>query len=441
MHKPDLQNKHVVVVGLGLTGQSCVRFLQSQGAKVTAMDTNPNKAMPEDVTLLTGEFDQGVLCSADMVVLSPGIDPRIGAVQGAISAGIEVIGDVELFARFNTIPVIAITGSNGKSTVTSLVAEILNCAGIKALMGGNIGTPVLELLHADAEYLVLELSSFQLETLSSLAPVSATILNVTEDHLDRHLTLANYSDAKQRIYHQAKYKIANRDDSQTWPQDYQPQLSFGLTQSDEGLSWDAQNNAILRNGLPLIVPVKSTLSGSHNMLNIQAAIACVLPLGIKVQAINLALGQFRGLSHRFELVSQFNHVRWINDSKATNVGATIAAIQSLANRSAGKLILIAGGDGKNADFTELQGTLLNDVDLVITLGKDGRTIAGLKPGSVEVASLEEAVAFAAKLVEKDDVVLLSPACASLDMFDNYQHRGEVFKQSVLALQKGGPHER
>ncbi|GAB2696169.1 UDP-N-acetylmuramoyl-L-alanine--D-glutamate ligase [Aliiglaciecola aliphaticivorans] len=432
MQTPDLKHMQVVVVGLGLTGKSCVAFLNAQGAKVIGMDRNPVE-LPGGIQTLSGDFNQEVLLNADLVVLSPGVNPNAKEFQNAQDAGVEVIGDVELFARFNTIPVIAITGSNGKSTVTCLVTEMLNCAGMKAQMGGNIGTPVLDLLDCGAEYLVLELSSFQLELLHSLTPVCATILNVSEDHIDRHLTFSAYADAKQRIYQNAEFCIANRDDVKTWPQNYQPKNSFGLSHSPVGISWDAPAENIILDGEDFISAQQCALQGLHNILNIQAAIACVMPLGVKQAAIVQAVGMFTGLPHRFELVSENRNVRWINDSKATNIGATIAALQSLKNRGDSKLILIAGGDGKKANFTELQPMLLADVDLLITLGKDGRELASLKPGSIEVADLLEAVTFANGIVESGDIVLLSPACASLDMFDNYQHRGDVFKQSVLEV--------
>ncbi|MBU2876651.1 MULTISPECIES: UDP-N-acetylmuramoyl-L-alanine--D-glutamate ligase [Aliiglaciecola] len=432
MQTPDLKNMQVVVVGLGLTGKSCVKFLQEHGANVIGMDRNPVE-MPVGVKTLSGDFSQDVLLNADLVVLSPGVNPNGSVFQNVQKAGVEVIGDVELFARFNTTPVIAITGSNGKSTVTCLVNEMLNCAGMKAQMGGNIGTPVLDLLNTDADYLVLELSSFQLELLQSLTPVCATILNVSEDHIDRHQTFLAYTDAKQRVYRNAEYTIANRDDVKTWPKNYVTKTSFGLSHSPLGVSWDATSEMILVDGEGFISAQQCALQGLHNILNIQAAIACVMPLGVEQPAIAKAVSLFTGLAHRFEVVSEQHNVRWINDSKATNIGATIAALQSLKNRGASKLILIAGGDGKKADFTQLQPMLLDDVDLLITLGKDGREIASLKPGSIEVADLMEAVTFANGIVESGDIVLLSPACASLDMFDNYQHRGDVFKQAVLEV--------
>lgn len=429
----NVKNQHVVVVGLGLTGRSCVRFLQQQGALVSVMDNNPEVSIPDGVEGIVGRLDADILCNAHMVVLSPGVNPNTQEIQQAIQHKVEVIGDVELFARVNKLPIIAITGSNGKSTVTSLIADMLNRAGKKALMGGNIGTPVLDLVDADVDYLVLELSSFQLEMLSSLKPVCATVLNISEDHLDRHLTLTSYVAAKRRIYLSAQHKVANRDDKLTWPEDFNEQGSFGLSRTDNGWQYDHDTDSILYRGDRFIEQPNCGIKGLHNMLNIQAALACVDHLQLEHGALKSAISEFSGLAHRFEYVGRAKNATWINDSKATNVGATIAAIDSLNGTKIGKLVLIAGGEGKGADFTELQPLLLSAVDLLITLGKDGRQIAALKPGSVEVRDLKEAVELAYGLVQEGDTVLLSPACASIDMFDNYQHRGDAFKQALLEV--------
>lgn len=435
MSKMSLENVQAVVVGLGLTGQSCLRFLTQQGAKVTAMDTRNDLvvAKQEGVKVLLGNFDAKVLMAAELILLSPGVNPNHPSLLAAKQAGVEIIGDVELFARFNSIPVIAITGSNGKSTVTSLICKLLQDAGLRAVMGGNIGTPVLELLEQSADVIILELSSFQLETTHSLTPLCATVLNISEDHLDRHLTLDAYVAAKLNIYANATYCISNRDDSLTWSNNYPNDRQFGLSSSEKGYYWQASTDSLVCDGKVLLHGKDCQLFGSHNMLNIQAALACIEPFSVSIESIKTTLGDFAGLPHRFETVSQYNNVRWINDSKATNVGATLAAIESLAYRGASKLLLIAGGDGKNADFSMLQATLLEHVDLLITLGKDGPQIAALKPGSVQVSSLTEAVNFASSLVKSGDIVLLSPACASLDMFKNYQHRGEVFANAVKEL--------
>lgn len=300
-------------------------------------------------------------------------------------------------------------------------------------MGGNIGIPVLELLELDVDIVVLELSSFQLETLSSLRPVVATILNICDDHLDRHGTMENYRKAKQRIYVGAQHAVYNRDDQTTTPEQTLAGETFGLTESDSGFGWDSEADCITYNQSPYLAMNESQLTGTHNVLNIQAAAACASIAGASKEGIKLALGQFSGLPHRFETVSTHNNIHWINDSKATNVGATVAAISGLASSLKGKLILIAGGDGKGADFSPLQSVFDKNVDVLITLGKDGGEIAALKSGSLSVTSIEQAVEAASKVANSGDVVLLSPACASIDMFRNYQQRGECFTRAVKEL--------
>ncbi len=433
MSPMNLKNINAVVVGLGLTGQSCIEFLIEHGANVIGMDKRSTVDCPFEIEIKTGKYRVKTLLESDLVILSPGVNPAAKAIQRAIEAGVEVIGDVELFARFNRTPVIAITGSNGKSTVTCLVNEMLNYAGKKSIMGGNIGTPVLSLLKQQADYFVLELSSFQLETVNSLKPESATILNITEDHLDRHNTFDAYKEAKHKIYQNANVCVYNRDDLNTLPVEPNPSHSFGMQESNVGYGWDRKSHAITCEGSAVLAAEESALIGMHNMANIQAAMALIQFANIDISSVKKAVKEFSGLSHRFETISQHKNVRWINDSKATNVGATIAAIKSLETRKEGKLILIAGGDGKGADFYELQNILLKSVDLLITLGKDGPAIAALKPGSIEVASIEEAVSFADSIVSEKDIVLLSPACASLDMFNNYQQRGDVFASAVRRL--------
>ena len=428
-----LKNKRIAVVGLGLTGLSCVRFLIKQGADVIALDTREHLNVECPVPVFLGKIEPQYLLDADMVLLSPGVDPKTPAVSKAIDAGVEVIGDIELFARFNHRPVVAITGSNGKSTVTSLVAAMLKEQGINAKMGGNIGTPVLELLEQEADVFVLELSSFQLETVSSLQPIAATILNLCDDHLDRHGTMQAYQKAKQRIYFHAGTAIYNRDDAWTKPETDIASVTFGQGNSEAGFGWDAQRNQITDGGEAFLSADECSLSGTHNLLNIQAAAGCARVAGASDEAIKKAARMFSGLPHRFETVGFENHVRWINDSKATNVGATIAAIVGLAPSVKGKVILIAGGDGKGADFVPLKAVFEAHVAVVITLGKDGDQIAALSQNAIRVTDLKEAVESAAKIAGQGDVVLLSPACASLDMFKNYQQRGDCFAKAVKEL--------
>lgn len=429
----DLVDKNAVVVGMGLTGLSCVQFLSAKGANVIAMDSRNELTIAVDVPLYLGPFDQAKLSNADLILLSPGVSLQSPAIQQAIADGVEVIGDIELFARFNRLPVIAITGSNGKSTVTHLVAEMCKASGMRVLMGGNIGVPALALLETDADIVVLELSSFQLETTDSLAPLAATVLNVCDDHLDRHLNMANYQTIKHKIYQKTKYIVASRDDVSSQPQARHIDISFGLSPAKHGFSWDVQQSSILFNDKVFISSQDCLLVGAHNMLNIQAAAGLAMLAGVDIAAIVVAAKQFGGLAHRCQTVSLYKQTRWINDSKATNVGATLAAIEGIATGKTGKLFLIAGGEGKGADFSPLRQPLNQLVDVLITLGKDGDKIASLKPSAIKVRTLQDAVKYAAIHAQPNDTVMLSPACASLDMFNNYQHRGECFIQAVEEL--------
>lgn len=433
MRFSTLKNQNVVVVGLGLTGLSCVRFLMAQGAKVSAMDTRASLAIQLDIPLLLGELDVQRLLDCDLVVISPGVSLNHPAIEAALTANVDVIGDIELFARFNQLPVLAVTGSNGKSTVASLLGAMYEASSISALLGGNIGIPALELLDKPAELIILELSSFQLETISSLRPLVACMLNLTDDHLDRHGDVAIYRQAKLRIYHNASHSVCNRDDPATWPPGPPPDLMFGLSVASTGFSWDQTIQAITYNAEVFLTSQECLLVGDHNMLNIQAACAMALLAGLPLKAIKHGAKTFAGLAHRCQTVSVRNQVRWINDSKATNVGATIAAIAGLQSVCHGKLLLIAGGDGKGADFMPLKPLLTQSVDELITLGKDGPRLAKLKAGSHQVTTLQQAVKLAATLARQNDTVLLSPACASLDMFANFQQRGEHFMAAIEEL--------
>ena len=433
MKKFTLANKNIVVVGMGLTGLSCVRFLLTKSAKVIAMDSRNELTLILDIPLFLGVFDTRKLSQADLIVLSPGVDQNTPAIQQAIESGVRVIGDIELFALFNTCPVIAITGSNGKSTVTHLVADMCKAAGKKVLMGGNIGVPALDLLDKSADVIVLELSSFQLETTYSLKPLVATVLNITEDHLDRHGDLANYQKIKLSVYENCEFIVCNRDDDLSCPVNTKATISYGLSQSRAGFSWDNDQACILLDGKTFLDSKACLLVGAHNMLNLQAAAALAKVFGIDDHSIRQGAQQFGGLPHRCQTVSMFNCVRWINDSKATNVGATLAAINGLVSIIKGKLILIAGGEGKGADFSVMAECLTQSVGLLITLGKDGDKIACLHPNNIKVQTIQEAVLVAAKHSQPGDIVMLSPACASLDMFASYQQRGDCFALAVQAL--------
>lgn len=433
MSSVSLVNKNVVVIGMGLTGLSVVRFLLTQKAKVVAMDGRSELMLSLDVPLFLGELSPEKLCASDLIVVSPGVNLANPAIQQAMKAGVPVIGDIELFAQFNTRPVIAITGSNGKSTVTQLVADMCNAGGKKVLMGGNIGLPALDLLDQSADGFVLELSSFQLETTFSLKPLVSTVLNVTEDHLDRHGEMAIYQQLKLKIFNNCQFAVLNRDDLMASPVSIKPITTYGLSPSETGFSWDQETGYILFDNQKYLDSQRCLLVGAHNMLNIQAAAALAKAFGVDDASIQQAAQAFSGLPHRCQTVAIYNNVRWINDSKATNVGATLAAISGLVSQIQGRLILIAGGEGKGADFSKLAECFSQSVDLLITLGKDGDKIACLHTNNIKVNNIEEAVEVAHKYSQSGDMVLLSPACASLDMFANYQQRGDCFAQAVKEL--------
>jgi len=441
------QGKKIAVLGLGLSGLATVRFLLKQGVKPTLMDTRLKVSgletvPPEKVDgIYLGELDANRLAKMDVILVSPGLDLSHPAIRFAAAQGTQLIGDVELFALVNQKPVLGVTGSNGKSTVTTLATYMLQQSGIKALAAGNIGLPVLDALaEADTAVYVLELSSFQLETTYSLPLVAACNLNVTEDHLDRHGSMAAYAAAKQRIFRHAALAVYNAADALTIPptpndHQQQQQLALSLTGSDYGVVEHQGERWLQVAGAPLLPVAEMSLVGLHNQFNALAAAALAFAAGASREGIAAALRTYQSLPHRCTLVANQHGVRFINDSKATNVGATLAAIAGLRADVAGKLILIAGGDGKGADFSELATVLKAQVDLLITLGKDGPAIAALVPGAIEVADLAAAVKVAIANASAGDLVLLSPACASLDMFKNYEERGRLFAELVQQVQR------
>ncbi|MBS0359350.1 MAG: UDP-N-acetylmuramoyl-L-alanine--D-glutamate ligase [Proteobacteria bacterium] len=440
------QNK-VTVVGLGKTGFSCVEFLVRQGIPVAVTDSRSNppylaelqSKYPEVIHKL-GVFDSDLLLSAEKILLSPGISLEEPAIEEAIKKGIPVIGDVEFFAQHVNAPVIAITGTNGKSTVTALVGEMVRASGLKAQVGGNLGTPALDLLQkVPPDFYVLELSSFQLETIESLRPKTATILNITPDHLDRYPSIKEYAEAKHRIYHHAEWDIYNRDDLQTKPKENHKSISFGFSEPKEkelgiriqsGIPYLAYGN---KNLLPV---TEMILKGKHNWANALAAIGLGLKAGISEDGIIKALKSFPGLSHRCQWIRELNGVQWVNDSKGTNVVASCAAINGLSETVKGKIILIAGGLSKEDDFSDLANAVEKYGRAVVLIGRDAEKIAaGLKPETQKqfAKTMEEAINISKDLAKPGDIVLLSPVCASFDMFRDYQHRGDVFTQLVQGL--------
>ncbi|CAI3804842.1 UDP-N-acetylmuramoyl-L-alanine--D-glutamate ligase [Rheinheimera sp. MM224] len=436
MNAKLFQGKRVAVIGLGLSGLATVRFLLKQGVKPVLMDTRLKvsglEQIPTDKVdgIYLGELDANRLAHMDVLVVSPGLDPKHPAIRFALAQGAHLIGDVELFALQNQKPVLAITGANGKSTVTSLTAHMLQCSGLRAVAAGNIGLPILDALQSDADVFVLELSSFQLDTTHSLQSKAACILNVTEDHMDRYGTMAAYAASKQRVYQGTDLAIYNKADGLTTPKTSVPALALDLAGADYGVVQHQGESWLLVVAEPLMPVREMTIVGLHNQFNALASCALALAAGASREGLVKALQTFTSLPHRCQLVLDQKGVRWVNDSKATNVGATLAAIDGLRSEVRGKLILIAGGDGKGADFSELATVLNRDVDHLITLGQDGPAIAALKAGSFEVKDLMAAVKTAAQLATADDLVLLSPACASLDMFKNYEDRGQQFAAAV-----------
>lgn len=439
-----------LVVGLGKSGLSAVQMLARLDAEhIVVADS---RAEPPGLLTLTqdystipyhlGEFQPSLFQAAQRIVLSPGVSVQAPAVIQATEKGIPVWGDIELFARLVNAPVAAITGSNGKSTVTALLGLMAEKAGIRAAVGGNLGTPALDLLNLssserpDAELYILELSSFQLETTHSLNAQVATVLNISPDHMDRYHNIDEYKAAKQRIFRGDGAMVLNADDAAVMSMAEparsvisfsanQPETGqFGLSQH-QGKTWLAYGDELWLSGDELKIP------GLHNQANALAALAMGQLLELPRTAMLNALRQFPGLPHRSELISERNNIRWFNDSKGTNVGATVSAVSGLT----GPIILIAGGLGKEQDFTPLRDVFKGKVRSLITIGRDGSKIAAAVADDrlpvYPAESLQHAVELASGLAEEGDSVLLSPACASFDMFASYEERGQIFCQTVL----------
>lgn len=434
-----------LVVGLGRTGYSCVRYLANQGETFAVADsrqTPPALAMLErdfpEVSFFGGEFDATLFERFERCVVSPGVDLSTPAIVAAKAAGVEIMGDVELFAREVMAPVIAITGSNGKSTVTTLVGLMAEKAGIDVRVGGNIGTPVLELLEqAPAELYVLELSSFQLESTASLNPVSATVLNISDDHLDRHGSLAQYAAIKRTIFNGNGVMVINGDDPivsrMTIPA--RRAVTFGLgSKNDFGIQGNDGETWLAYRDTPLIATRELRIAGQHNWSNALAALALGDAAGIPMAAMLAALAEFPGLPHRCQWIADIDGVNWYNDSKGTNVGATIAALEGLPGE---KVVLIAGGQGKGQDFAPLRDVVATRTRAVVLIGEDAGRIDDALSGATRIShatDMAAAVLSAQHLAKWGDAVLLSPACASFDMFSGYVERGERFVAEVEALQ-------
>ena len=446
-----LEDKQVLVLGLGETGLSALRWLSRQGARLSVADTRDNPPGVEALTaelpqvkLYSGAFTAAIFAGVDLVVASPGVPLSEPEIQAAIARGVTVVGDVELFAQYRPVgaKVIAITGANGKTTVTTLVGEMCKTAGLKTIVAGNIGLPVLDALSMETpDVYVLELSSFQLETTSNLVVDAATMLNLSEDHMDRYAGMQEYAIAKARIFYNAKLQVLNRDDawSMLMARSKLPQVTFGLDAGEDEHSYGLRNvdgETWLSCGEHDLMNMRDLkIAGLHNAANALAAIALCRGIGMDYVPIIQTLYNFKGLPHRVEWVANIDDVDYFDDSKGTNVGATCAALSGLSQ----KVVLIAGGDGKGQDFSPLKQPVIDNARAVVLIGRDAPLIEKelLETGVAlyHAADLPEAVNIARKLAQAEDAVLLSPACASFDMFKNYVHRAEVFVNAVKRLEQ------
>lgn len=447
-------NAHKVIVGLGETGLSCARYLSAIGETFKVVDSRQNppalaelqRTMP-GVECELGDFNVATFLAAQELIVSPGVSLQIPEIQEAMSQGVAISGDIDIFSKTVRAPIVGVTGSNGKSTVVELLASILSAAGIDYGLGGNLDglnfKPALDmLLEPEKRVYVLELSSFQLETTGRLGAEVATLLNLSADHLDRYESLEEYALAKQRIYRGCKKVVVNRDDPYS-----QPATDLGVPKFDFGFGrpgangfglLEEEDDQYLAYQFEKIISVDELkVFGQHNIANVLAAAALASALDIDMDAIRSGIRNFDGLPHRCQWVANLAGVEFYNDSKGTNVGATIAAVEGLGQRISGHIILIAGGIGKGADFKALVPVINRWSKEVILIGQDAVEMAANFDGDIQTyfaEDMQDAVEVARNHASPGDAVLLSPACASFDMFENYQHRGQSFIQSVENLQ-------
>ncbi len=437
-----------VVIGLGKTGYSVIDFFVARGIDVIAMDTREQTPYSElvkkdfpQVRLLLGGLEQSVLNNATQIIVSPGLPLATKEIQIAIQHGVPVVGDVQVFADYAQAPVVAITGSNAKSTVTTLLGEMAKDAGVKVAIGGNLGTPALDLLHDSIELYVMELSSFQLETTPALRANVATVLNVSPDHLDRYKSYLQYHQAKHEIFKGCQNVVVNRDDVLSAPM-IKPgikQISFGLSKPDLNqfgiIKQDSKEYLAKFNECLLDVSALK-IKGSHNRSNALAALALGEVVNLDMVSMLNTLQSFPGLEHRCQWLRCHQGVDYFNDSKGTNVGATVAALQGLAPDTQGGIVLLAGGVAKDADFSLMKDAIRQHVKTLVLFGQDKMSIAEILKDQAEIKlvdSFDEAFELAKNSAQAGDAVLLSPACASFDMFNNFEHRGEVFSGLVESL--------
>ena len=447
----DRRDARALVVGLGKTGYSIARFLAGLGLQFAIADSRERppllaelrETLP-DAAVFLGGFQAAAFAAATHVIVSPGVPLDVPEILAAGRRGIPVLGDLDLFACMARAPILAITGANGKSTVTTLVGLMAEAAGRKTKVGGNLGTPMLDLLDPQAELYVLELSSFQLERSDLLEPAAATVLNISPDHLDRYPDIGSYAEAKRRIFRGSGRMVLNRDDPMVaamavagretvwFSVENAPPARPGAAPAEYALGWVDGAEYLMVRGQPMMKSAEVYIRGRHNLANALAAVALGEAVGIPQPAMIGALRRFGGLEHRMQRVADIGGVAWVNDSKATNVGACMAALAGLD----GKAVLLAGGDGKGADFSILRKVVAEKVRALVLMGRDAplleQALSDLAPVT-RVDNMAQAVQAARTLARPGDTVLLAPACASLDQYKDYQERGRIFSEAVLRL--------
>lgn len=437
----NLNGKKVAVIGLGISNISVIGYLLKHDLRrLSVFDTRTNPPyvdeLPRGVDLNLGPLNGELLTQFDILVVSPGISIHLPEIEAAAQSGAQIIGDIELFAFEAKAPIIGITGSNGKSTVTALVTAMAQRAGIKTAVGANFGIAVFDILLPKAELYVLELSSFELETTYSLALTAGTILNVSEDHLDRYGgDIEKYAEAKQRLYRHCSRIIANRNDARTAPKVGKAWATFGLDNADYGREVTTKGTFLTKNGRRVFNCRDLVICGTHNELNAAAAMALADAAGIPEDAQLEALRTFPGLEHRCQLVRVLDGVSFYNDSKATNVASAQAAIEGLCGRHRNGIILLAGGLGKGQDFSPLKEYLGNEVSMMFCFGRDADKLLSLDPDYTRPAlNLRQALNEAFEMAVPGQAILLSPACASFDQFKGFEERGRIFVNLVTHLE-------
>lgn len=444
----ELAGKKTLVVGLGKSGVAAAEFLRTRGAHVTANDAQPEEKIAvasrlkeQGIEVVAGSHSISLFENADLIVASPGVPLALESFQKAKAAGVPIVSEIELAARFLKGRLIGITGSNGKTTTTTLIGEVLKNAGLPTQVGGNIGTPLISLVETSHEdgLTVIELSSFQLEAVEALHLFAAVLLNITPDHLDRYDSMDDYAAAKANIFRNQTPEdlaVLNADDARVATMNTKAHKTFFSCKCelDEGIFLRGEDVISRANGVERTLISRSEIGirGAHNLENVMATLAVGLACGASPDSMRETIRNFKGVEHRLEFVAEINGVKFYNDSKATNVDSTIKALEAFDKG----VIVILGGKDKGGDYAPLVPLIQSRCDHVILIGSAANKIASALENTKPLhraATMPDAVKLGSALAKTGDVVLLAPACASFDMFDNYEHRGRVFKEAVLQL--------